>query len=335
VGSLRRIGLAVLAVAACAAAAFWLFEGPVGVAVTDGRHDRGRNAIWIGHGWLGDDGWFDRQKRRGDIPKFRDPARIAELAERLARHHLTDVYPHLCPAAETGALPPVDPAQVNRFLAAFPPPSRVMPWVGGNRYKTARLARPEWRGRFAADCADLLVRHPKLAGVHLNIEPCASGSEDLLALLDALRRALPAGKLLSLSAYPPPTSLQPAGEVHWDEPYVRAVARRVDQIAFMMYDSWAQHSWTYQRQMRRWTRETLAWCAPTPVLFGVPAYDDAWAPYHRPDVENVENALLGIHAGLLGEVPAHYQGVAVYCEWEMNDARWRTLRELFVRPPRL
>jgi len=30
-----------------------------GEVVRDGRFDRGLNGVWLQHGWLGDDEWFD------------------------------------------------------------------------------------------------------------------------------------------------------------------------------------------------------------------------------------------------------------------------------------
>ena len=64
----------------------------------------------------------------------------------------------------------------------------------------------------------------------------------------------------------------------------------------------------------------------------MPVYDDAGVGYHDPTVENVENALLGVTAGLgrLEALPAHYQGIAVYCEWETDEREWRLLRSRFV-----
>ena len=29
-----------------------------GLEVRDGRHDRGRNGVWLAHGWMGADEWF-------------------------------------------------------------------------------------------------------------------------------------------------------------------------------------------------------------------------------------------------------------------------------------
>ncbi|MCI5180084.1 MAG: hypothetical protein D3911_12335 [Candidatus Electrothrix sp. AW3_4] len=44
-------------------------------------------------------------------------------------------------------------------------------------------------------------------------------------------------------------------------------------------------------------------------------------------MENLHNALLGIHAGLskLSKytfLPTNYAGVAMYCEWEMDQQEW-------------
>jgi hypothetical protein len=41
-----------------------------GLTVTDGRHDRHQNAIWLQHGWLGDDHWFKENKREARLPEF-------------------------------------------------------------------------------------------------------------------------------------------------------------------------------------------------------------------------------------------------------------------------
>ena len=40
--------------------------------------------------------------------------------------------------------------------------------------------------------------------------------------------------------------------------------------------------------------------------------------------ENLRNALLGVHAGLIGyeNLPSNYAGVAIYSEWEMDDEEW-------------
>ena len=303
-----------------------------GTVITDGRHDLGHNGIWMAHGYLGDDAWFARNGRT-DAGAYRDAVRLKATAEVLRRNHITDLFSHLCPAEVGGKLPGVDEAQVERFLDAFAGPEfRVLPWVGGVTSGTAAMESPAWRGNFARSCGELLARHPRLAGVHLNLEPCASGDAGFLALLTEMRAALPAGKMISVAAYPPPTVWQRVPAVHWEEGYFRQVAGRCDQMVVMMYDTGLHNRRLYQNLLRSWTQEVLKWSGKTPVLLGVPAYEDGGAEYHDAGVENIGFSLAGIHAGLLacGEVPGNYQGVALYSQWTMTEGKWEAFQAGFV-----
>lgn len=313
---------------------YWLWRP--GLDLRDGRHDRGRNGIWLAHGWLGGDEWFGKNRKTNEVGRYRDPMRIAELADELRRQHITDVFPHLCPSDPNGNLPPVDAAQVERFLDAFYG-FRVMPWVGGPNGSEARPANAKWRASFAANVRALLTAHPRLAGVQINIEPLPTGDTNFLALLDELHAALPAGKILSVAAYPPPTRWHPYPDVHWDEAYFREVTRRCDQLAVMMYDAAQRVPRMYQHLMADWTEEVLAWSEGKPVLLGVPTYDDAGVGYHDPQVENLTNALMGIHRGLSRwrSLPTNYQGVAIYCDWETSNGEWTYFRNHFLRTKRV
>jgi hypothetical protein len=301
-----------------------------GATVIDGRHDLRKNAIWIQHGWLGDDAWFDRNGR--DTRLFRDSARIAQLAATLESHGIRYVYPHACPARPDGGLPPIDDEQTERFLDTFAGFS-VIPWIGGTFPDDCPLENMAWRGRFVSSVRGLLDRHPRLAGVHVNIEPMPSGNRDFIALLQELRQGLPGGKVLSVAAYPPPTRWHRFPEVHWEEPYFRQVAAEVDQLAVMMYDTSIRLPKVYQHVMKSWTTEVLQWAPGAEVLLGVPAYDDAGSGYHHPSVENLANAIPGVHAGLASfpQLPPNYSGIAIYCEWEMDKHEWRTLEQIFGR----
>lgn len=304
-----------------------------GLDIGDGRHDRGSNAIWLAHGWLGADEWFIKYQKTNEFPRYRNPAAILALAENLRRHHITDVYPHLCPAEPTGELPPVDANQVETFLDAFRE-FRVLPWVGGPHGSNVRLHDLKWRAAFIKNVRELLTKHPRFAGVHLNVEPLPSGDKDFLLLLDELRSALPPGKILAVAAYPPPTRWHPFPDVHWDEAYFRQVAKRCDQIAVMMYDASQKIPKTYQKLMADWTREVLEWNEGKAILLGVPTYEDAGVRYHHANVENLTNALFGIHRGLSrNAIPVNYQGVAIYCDWETSESEWSYFREYFLKAP--
>jgi hypothetical protein len=100
----------------------------------------------------------------------------------------------------------------------------------------------------------------------------------------------------------------------------------------MMYDTALRRPKLYQWLMAQWTGEVLAWSERKPVLLGIPTYSDAGVGYHDPEVENLTNALRGIHRGLSDETPPpNYQGVALYCEWETDEAKWNYFREHFLR----
>ena len=213
--------MSVLALAALLLAAYSLWSP--GRDVTDGRHDRRHNGLWLQHGWLGDDGWFERNHKRERLPLFREPARIAELAGRLKAHGITEVFPHMAPAQPDWGLPPADATQTERFLDGMDG-IRVLPWVGGVLNDHCFPQVPRWRAGFIRSIQALLQAHPRLDGIHLNIEPWPSGHPELLTLLDELRAALPPGKRLSVAAYPPPTRWHPAPEVHWERAYFQEVA---------------------------------------------------------------------------------------------------------------
>src|SRR5688572_21637954 len=86
-------GGAVLVLVVLLARAVWR----PGWNVRDGRHDRGRNGIWLQHGWLGHDRWFIENDRRHKLALFRSAPKVRELTALLRRHQITDLFPHLCP----------------------------------------------------------------------------------------------------------------------------------------------------------------------------------------------------------------------------------------------
>lgn len=208
--------------AAFVAVAVAYLAWPAGRVVTDGRHDRGRNALWLQHGWLGDDAWFARNHR--DPSRFRSPEAVRRLAAQLRAHGVTDVFPHLCPVGDDGGPAAVDDAQVERFLDG------------------------------------------------------TSG------------------------------------------------------LRVMMYDTGIVIPKAYESLMARWTRDELDATPGRALLLGLPAHTDAGVGWHHPWVEDLAHALRGVHAGLPDVLPPQYQGVALYAEWELDDAEWQTLRAEFLRP---
>ncbi|MFZ2654065.1 MAG: glycoside hydrolase family 18 protein [Victivallales bacterium] len=301
-----------------------------GKRVYDGRYDLRSNGIWLQHGWLGDDKWFSVNRR--DKSKFRDSKKIEELAGLLKKHGIKYAYPHLCPSSPRGDLPQVDNEQTEKFLDAMDGVD-VLPWIGGVYEGCCYPDSEKWRKRFVASIVELLQAHPRLAGIHVNIEPMADGNKGYIILLKKIKSSIPAGKIVSVAAYPPPTRWHQYSDVHWGKSYYFEISNEVDQLAVMMYDTSIRVPKIYQKLMSDWTREIIPWCGNTKVLLGVPSYDDAGVGYHFSSVENLENSIKGINAGLgrFKELPKNYSGIAVYCEWETDEAEWKFLKNEFEK----
>ncbi len=300
-----------------------------GTDLRDGRHDLGKNGIWMQHGWLGADEWFEENGR--DPANFRSESAIQETAALLRANGIRYAFPHLCPCDPRGSIAPSDPQQVERFLAGMEE-IEVLPWVGGVLGTHCWPELETWRAQFVASVVDLLEGHPGLAGIHVNIEPMPTGNPDFLLLFQELKAAMPQGKILSVAAYPPPTIWHRFPEVHWEESYYQKLSSQADQLAVMMYDTALQKEKFYCELMADWTENVLTWAGDSEVLLGIPAYADEDVSYHDPKVENVENALLGIHAGLqrFEALPTHYSGVAIYSEWEMGPEEWQIFKDRFL-----
>ncbi len=326
--SLLRIATA-LAIALGVPALLYHLWSP-GTVNAQGKFDQKQNAIWLGHGWLGDDLWFLRNSRNFD--DFRSKGKIAELMRQLKSQHIRFVYPHLCPAQFHGPIAPYDSDQVERFLdEAEVAGIAVIPWIGGVFEESARIGNPRWRSGFVASVKELLEKHPRLAGVQINIEPLPTGNSAFLSLLDELRPVLKK-RILGVAAYPPPTRWHPHSNVHWELPYLAEVAKRSDQMAVMMYDTTIKLEKFYIRLMCQWTRELQSTLEGynCQLLLGVPAYEDADSGYHHPRAENLASSLAGIQAA---EPDGNYIGCAIYCGWEMTPEKWHIWRSDFLRLP--
>ena len=323
--SVLRISAALLIILGIPALCYWIWQpGNDDFKFTYPHYN---NAIWLGHGWLGDDSWFARNKRNKE--NFRSTEKISALFKKLSENKISTVYPHLCPAQRNGNIPPYDSAQMELFLdLADQYKIKVIPWVGGVLDDSARIANKSWCKNFANSIDDMLKKHPRLSGVQVNIEPLPSGNTDFLALLDDLRQVTK-GKTLSVAAYPPPTRWHQYPNVHWEHDYLNRVANRCDQMAVMMYDTAIPLEKFYIKLMIDWTKTIVdaTYSTNCEVLLGIPAYDDAGVGYHHPQVENISAALRGIAAQ---DLKKKARGIAIYCEWEMNDAKWQTWQK-FMR----
>lgn len=320
-----RWAAALLLVAAATALYLWLSTPPADRAPHPFNQDR--NAVWLEHRWL---------------ERPHPAAETETLVAKLVGHGVQYAFPHLIPFDASGRLPPHSREQLRSFLESArraAPGLRVLPWVGGLRRGYRRtlagsldLADLGQRQRIVAECRGLIDEG--FDGVHVNVEPVDDGNVEFLALLRALRTAVGAARLLSVSAIRPGLVSPPgARNFFWTLGYYERVAALVDQVVIMSYDTGLPTAGLYRRYVS-WsassvTRALAQSRSRARVLLGVPTYDQTGL-MHRAGVETPENALLGVIAGLRGVGGGGtFEGVALYAEWTTDEEEWRSYERLW------
>ncbi len=286
-------------------------------------HTRGRDAVWLGHAWV--DG-------------RRTPADVAVLAGRIRGTGIRHLFVHTGPLDGDGTLDLARSPKASwlvRALHAALPGVRVQAWLG------QQVGRSDGR----IDLDDALTRTRVVAssrrmldegfdGVHFDFEPVDDGDRGLLALLDATAAlARPRSRLVSVAAHhvEPLVGFASVGNAvlghnkWWTPGYLREVARRVDQVAIMSYDTALPLASLYGGYVRRQTDVALRDVPPTTdLLMGLPAYHtDDWG--HSASAETVSAALRGVRLALGGN-PRQSFGVALYADFAATDADWSAYR---------
>ncbi|GAA2831153.1 glycoside hydrolase family 18 protein [Kitasatospora paracochleata] len=288
---------------------------------------RGRDALWLGHAWV--DG------RRTD-------ADLAALAQRLAGTGIRDLYVHTGPLAHDGSLDPALYPQARTFVEQAHralPGVRVQSWLG-NVVRPEKagldLDRADVRDRVTASSRQVLALG--FDGVHFDMEPVRPDSAGFLALLDqvhAVTRA--AGVPFSVAA----PQIDPLPGLHvvttglsghgkwWSQAYFGQVARRVDQVAVMSYDTAMPVESLYGGYVAQQTRLALEATPPeVDLLMGLPAYWDDTSS-HRGAAETVRAAVRGARLGL-GSGGRQNFGLALYVDFTATPDHWAAYRDGWV-----
>ncbi|MCX4094189.1 hypothetical protein [Nocardia sp. alder85J] len=275
---------------------------------------RGHDAFWLGHAWV------DGRKTEADV---------AALGQRLSGSGITDLYVHTGPLSDDGSLDPQLAPLAAWFVATahrLLPGVRVQSWLGdfvAPEHDALHLADPVVRDRLLDSVTHVLDLG--FDGVHYDLEPVRSGSPDYLTLLDRTR-ALTTDRHAQLSVSAP--QIDPLPGLHrlgvalsghgkfWAQSYFAQVARRVDQIAVMSYDTWMPTESLYGGYLAEQTKLALQVTpAQTLLLMGVPVFwvDDYG---HHGDAETVAGAVRGARLGLSRTAPQRQSfGVALYVDF--------------------
>jgi spore germination protein YaaH len=178
-------------------------------------------------------------------------------------------------------------------------------------------------------------------GVHVDLEPLHSGDRHYLSLLDALHTLTRARHaLLSVAAH----QIDPLPAFHslwgtttghpkwWSQAYFGQVARRVDQIAVMSYDTMQPLQSLYGGYVAQQTSLALEVTPETTgLLMGLPFYHENRFG-HWAHAETVPAAVRGVRLGLSRTDADRVRfGVALYVDFAATEADWRAYRENWVR----
>ncbi|MGQ5635311.1 MULTISPECIES: hypothetical protein [unclassified Streptomyces] len=296
-----------------------------------GTHTRGRDALWLGHAWI------DGRKTDADV---------TALARRLRHTGIRDLYVHAGPLEHDGTLPESAYPRARWLIGALhreAPGIRVQAWLGDEvapeKPYAMHLERPATRAAVVESTRRILAAG--FQGAHFDLEPLHSGDRNYLALLDALHRVTGARHaVLSVAAHqidPLPAFHSVWGAVTghpkwWSQRYFGQVARRVDQIAVMSYDTMQPLQSLYGGYVARQTALALEVTPDsTDLLMGLPFYHENRIG-HRAAAETVPAAVRGVRLGLSRTDAGRARfGVALYVDFAATEADWRAYEEGWVR----
>ncbi|MFD9392875.1 hypothetical protein ACFWBB_19815 [Streptomyces sp. NPDC060000] len=298
---------------------------------SDGTYTRDKDAIWLGHAWV------DGRKTDADVEA---------LAGRLEDTGIRDLYVHAGPLEHDGTLPASAYAGARRFIAAVhreAPKLRVQAWLGDVLASESpdgmRLERAGTRAAVVRSTRGIL--DAGFQGAHFDLEPLHSDDGDYLTLLDSLRAVTRArGAQLSVAAH----QIDPVPGFHsfwgattghpkwWSQRFFGQVARRVDQIAVMSYDTIQPLQSTYGGYVAQQTSLALEVTpASTDLLMGLPFYHENRFG-HWNHAETVAAAVRGVRLGLSRtDADRENFGVAAYVDFAATEQDWRSYREDWVR----
>jgi hypothetical protein len=293
----------------------------------DGTKTRGQDAVWLGHAWV------DGRKKDADLDAF---------AARIRGTGIRDLYVHAGPLEHDGSLPADRYPRARWLIDAVHrkiPGIRVQAWLGDKLASEGPegLKLPDAGTRAAVVRSTAQILDAGFDGVHYDLEPLHSGDRDYLSLLDDLRELTRARKVpLSIAAHqidPLPALHSLAGGLTghpkwWSQEFFGQVARRVDQIAVMSYDTAIPLESLYGGYVAQQTALALEVTPEdTDLLMGLPFFheDDIG---HWENAETVAAAIRGTRLGL-GRTDRDRErfGVALYVDFAAEEADWTAYRK--------
>ncbi|WP_254708075.1 hypothetical protein [Streptomyces lunaelactis] len=320
------LALAVLLVVPTLTAAVALRVNYAG-ELKEGTTTRGQDAVWLGHAWV------DGRKKDADVDA---------LAARIRGTGIRDLYVHAGPLEHDGTLPADRYPRARWLIDAVHrkiPGIRVQAWLGDRLASEGPqgMRLPDAGTRAAVVRSTTQILDAGFDGVHFDLEPLISDDRDYLSLLDDLGELTRARESpLSVAAH----QIDPLPALHrvnsavtgrgkwWSQEFFGEVARRVDQIAVMSYDTWMPLESLYGGYVAQQTSLALEVTPEdTDLLMGLPFFHEDDLGHHE-SAETVAAAVRGTRLGL-GRTDRDRErfGVALYVDFAAKDEDWTAYRE--------
>ena len=302
----------------------WIFVIGIASHQPGSFFNKGHNAVWVGHEWVG---------------SKKSTKEIKNLIDNLRDKQIDTVFVHVGPLHDNGLIDGDTYEYVEYFLekaGKFDSDIKFQAWLGQIRSKLD--LSDAWVRHNVAREAMILGQMAGFDGIHFDIEPVWDGDKDFIQLLKETRELLPEDKKISvaLSEFIPRTFIWMTEKVHKFENYnsqvnYKNVAKYADQIVLMAYDTGIKKGWMYRWLVREQTIWVTNLLDGKELFIGIPAYESE-NPDFDPSVENVENGLLGIIEGLnnLRSEEKNFTGVAIYPYWEIGEEEWAVYRKLWL-----
>jgi hypothetical protein len=275
-------------------------------------------------------------------------AEVAALASDLQQRQIDTIFVYVSYLKPAGIFNPTYD-HARDFVATFKqaaPQIEVQGWLGipmkvppGTPIASGyvELSDPATQ-KTIIDFSRSVVQDLGFDGVHLDVEPVLSGDEDLLRILDEVRSAIGLEAHLSIAGREITPLLPEADLVFnhwftWRGDYYREVARRVDQIAVMAYDSHSPAAWWYEQWLRHQVVDLSGSLKDTAtrIYIGISTSKEK-SSSHDPAIENMGSGLRGVLSGLndADTQPGKITGVAIYPHWETTDDDWQTYKAIWL-----
>lgn len=302
----------------------WIFVIGISANQHGSFYNKGHNAVWVGHEWVGE---------------MKSDEEVQALINNLKKYQIDTVFVHTGPFLEDGSIDPETYEYAISFVEKAnksDPKIEYQAWLGQVRSRVD-LADSEVRHNMAKQ-AFILTDLVGFDGVHFDIEPVWDEDFDFIEVLKETRELINKEKKISVAL----AEFIPGGLIwmseHWfkfenfnSEVNYKNVAKYADQIVVMAYDTGVDYDWLYRWLVAEQTIWLTDLMKDKEVFIGIPAYDDLKEGFN-PKIENIKNGLLGVITGLnnIRSNEENFAGVALYPYWEIDDEEWKTYEELFM-----